>query len=104
MHQNRHAIETRVSIVTLGVQAVSVVLLRHLPEHHLDRGPEHPPPSARLARGRSGAGHLTPPSSSPLGAARVEWAVWARFIWRFVLALFAAALAFVVLAVAMGYA
>jgi uncharacterized ion transporter superfamily protein YfcC len=39
-----------------------------------------------------------------LGVARVEWAIWARFIWRFVLALFAAALAFVVLAVAMGYA
>ena len=38
-----------------------------------------------------------------LGVARVEWAVWARFIWKFVLSLFIAASAFVFLAVAIGY-
>jgi uncharacterized ion transporter superfamily protein YfcC len=38
-----------------------------------------------------------------LGVARVDWAVWARFVWKFVLALFIAAAAFVVLAVAIGY-
>ncbi|MFW5951224.1 MAG: putative basic amino acid antiporter YfcC [Gemmatimonadota bacterium] len=38
-----------------------------------------------------------------LGVARVDWAIWARFIWKFLLAMFAAAIAFVVLAVAIGY-
>ncbi len=39
-----------------------------------------------------------------LGVARVEWAVWARFIWKFIVALFLAALAFVILAVGIGFA
>ena len=39
-----------------------------------------------------------------LGVAHVEWAVWAKFIWKFILALFVAASAFVFLAVAIGYA
>jgi hypothetical protein len=69
MHQNCHATEARVSIVTLGVQAVlvgmprrlgvqavSVLPLRHLPEHHLDHGPEHPPPSIPVAHGRFDTG------------------------------------------------
>ncbi len=38
-----------------------------------------------------------------LGVARVEWAIWARFIWKFLLALIVAASAFVVFAVAIGY-
>ena len=38
-----------------------------------------------------------------LGVARVDWAIWARFIWKFLLALLIAASAFVVLAVAIGY-
>lgn len=38
-----------------------------------------------------------------LGAARVDWAVWLRFVWRLQLALFALASAFVLGAVALGY-
>jgi uncharacterized ion transporter superfamily protein YfcC len=39
-----------------------------------------------------------------LGAARVDWAVWLRFVWRLQLALFALASVFVLAAVAIGYA
>lgn len=38
-----------------------------------------------------------------LGVARIEWAVWAKFIWKFVLSLFIGASAVVALAVAIGY-
>ena len=38
-----------------------------------------------------------------LGAARIEWAVWASFIWRFLLFLVAVAMAFIAFAVLIGY-
>ena len=38
-----------------------------------------------------------------LGAARIDWAVWLRFVWRLQLALFALASLFVLAAVALGY-
>lgn len=38
-----------------------------------------------------------------LGAARIDWAVWLRFVWRLQLWLFVLASAFVLLAVAIGY-
>jgi uncharacterized ion transporter superfamily protein YfcC len=38
-----------------------------------------------------------------LGAARIDWAVWLRFIWRLQLALLALASVFVLTAVAIGY-
>lgn len=38
-----------------------------------------------------------------LGAARVEWATWARFIWKYVAFLFAVGMAFVGFAVIIGY-
>lgn len=38
-----------------------------------------------------------------LGAARIEWAVWARFIWRFLLFLVVVAMAFIAFAVLIGY-
>jgi uncharacterized ion transporter superfamily protein YfcC len=38
-----------------------------------------------------------------LGAARVDYVVWARFIWKFVAMLFAIGLAFVAFAVSIGY-
>jgi uncharacterized ion transporter superfamily protein YfcC len=38
-----------------------------------------------------------------LGAARIDWAVWLRFVWRLQLWLFALASAFVLAAVAVGY-
>ena len=38
-----------------------------------------------------------------LGAARIDWAVWLRFVWRLQLWLFALASVFVLVAVAVGY-
>ena len=38
-----------------------------------------------------------------LGAARIEWATWVRFIWKYVAFLFAVGFAFVAFAVLVGY-
>jgi uncharacterized ion transporter superfamily protein YfcC len=38
-----------------------------------------------------------------LGAARIDWGVWLRFVWRLQLWLFALASMFVLTAVALGY-